>query len=251
MINQVIRVAKESVNFEELASVGAPVIVEGAVRNMKAFTRWTDVYLNEVLSCAKAVVRFDDGLLGRLPFKAFLEYLRSPSHFKTSHGAMYLTDCYISPSFGDSWREALACDATFPLDRRGSFAEWISLYAGPEGTMTRWHQDIFATHTWLAQLRGEKSWALCAPDSEFLDGKLASAVLPLEAILRAGDLIYLPPNWWHTVTNRSPTLSISGNFCTFAHAQKSLEEAISSGSSQRGIWIATWTAILHSTERSD
>jgi hypothetical protein len=248
MKKQVIRVAGESANFEALASLGTPVIVEGAARAMKAFTRWTDAYLDDVLTGTKAVVRFGDGRLGRLPFKAFLAHLRSPSHFKTSSGAMYLTDCYIQPSFGDPWREALAHDAQFPLDRQGIYAEWISLYAGPAGTMTTWHQDIFSTHTWLAQLRGEKAWTLCAPDAGFHEGAPAQDAQGLEAILRPGDLIYLPPNWWHTVTNCSPTLSISGNFCTFPHAQKSLEEAMASSSSQREIWIATWNEILRSTE---
>jgi hypothetical protein len=251
MTAKAIRIAAESADFETLASLGAPVIVEGVARNMKAFTQWTDDYLAEVLSVARAVVRFDDGRLGRLPFEAFLAYLRSPSQFRTSSGAMYLTDCYIRPCFGDSWREALACDAPFPLNRPGNYAEWISLYAGPAGTMTRWHQDIFSTHTWLAQLRGEKAWTLCAPDSEFYKGELVCAVQAVEATLRPGDLIYVPPNWWHTVTNRSATLSVSGNFCTFAHARKSLEEALSSTSSQREIWIATWTAILSLAEPGD
>jgi hypothetical protein len=114
----------------------------------------------------------------------------------------------------------------------------ISLYAGPAGTSTGAHQDIFSTHTWLALLRGENAWRLWAPDAD------VSQAEPQEAVLAEGDLIYLLPDWWHEVENRTSTLAISGNFCTFSHAETALVEARCSDSPRRDIWIRTWEEIL-------
>jgi hypothetical protein len=149
----------------------------------------------------------------------------------------------LRPGFGDARRAVLAADAAFPLRRDEAVAEWISLYAGPEGTSTAWHQDIFSTHTWLAQLRGEKQWRLCGPDEESPEFPSDSREI-CEVLLASGDLIYLPPNWWHEVNNRTQTLSVSGNFCSFAQAEAALAEARGSDAPGREVWVKTWIEIL-------
>jgi JmjC domain len=238
------RIANEGPFFEDFFATGRPVIVVGAANRMAAYSRWTDTYLRAVLAGLRPTVRFEDGREGRIPIDIFLDYLAAPERFSSSYGSMYLTDFYLRPAFGDARRETLALAAAFPLRRGGPFAEWISLYAGPAGTSTAWHQDIFSTHTWLALLRGEKRWHLSAP----LDDPLASTTLRecvvYEGTMAAGDLIYLPPDWWHQVRNHTSTLAISGNFCTFCHAEAALAEARSSTSPRRDIWIQTWTEIL-------
>lgn len=211
---------------------------------MSAFSRWTDAHLGAMLAGLRPMVRFDDGCVARVPIETFLEYLAAPERFSSSHGAMYLTDFSVLPDFGDARREVLAPDAAFPLDRGGACAEWISLYAGPAGTSTEFHQDIFSTHTWLALLRGEKIWHLCAPDADVSQPEVLTDSGTFEAVMTAGDLIYLPPDWWHQVLNRTPTLAISGNFCSFAHAEASLAQAQSSTSSRRDEWTRAWTEIL-------
>jgi len=92
------------------------------------------------------------GVLARVPIETILDYLAQPERFQSSHGLMYLTDLYVSPAFGDPRREALAPDASFPLARGNAVAGWTSIYAGPAGTFSPFHQDVFSTHTWLAQV---------------------------------------------------------------------------------------------------
>jgi hypothetical protein len=237
-------IADQDEFYEDFFMKGRPVVVAGAARRMGAFSRWTDMHLRTTLAGLRPMVRFEDGRLGRIPVESFIDYLAAPDMFSSSHGSIYLTDFYIKPSFGDSRCETLAADATFPLRRGGPFAEWISLYAGPAGTSTAWHQDIFSTHTWLAQLRGEKIWRLCAPDIDVPPSELVADCEIYEAFLTAGDLIYLPPDWWHQVQNQTSTLAISGNFCCFADAEAALAEARFSDSPRRDVWIRTWTEIL-------
>lgn len=222
-----------------------PVVIIGGARKMKAFERWTNSYLRSTLSGLRPTVRFKDGSLAFIPIESFLDYLESPEGFVSSRGPMYLTDLYLIPGFGDSRRDALAEDAKFPLYRGSAkYAEWISVYAGPSGTSTEFHQDIFSTHTWLAQLRGEKLWRICSPETDMPEQGRLSEIQVYEVTMKPGDLIYLPPNWWHEVVNLTPTLAISGNFCSFAEAENALVESLQSQSPQREVWIRTWKEIL-------
>jgi hypothetical protein len=238
------RITDETEFYESFFQLSCPVVVIGAARKMTAFTRWTDRYLRSVLAGLRPTVRFSDGRMGTIPIETFLDYLTEPDRFHSSRGAMYLTDFYVQPSFDDPRREALAVDAAFPLRRGGPYAEWISLYAGPVGTSTAFHQDIFSTHTWLAQLRGEKLWRLCPPGTDLTDPETFNNSQFYQVLLEPGDLIYLPPDWWHEVRNTTSTLAVSGNFCSFVCAEKALAEAKNSRSPHRDVWIRTWVEIL-------
>ena len=238
------RIDDDTVFYRQYLLTGTPVVITGAARKMRAFHHWSNSRLRDVLTGQKPMVRFEDGQMARIPIETFLDYLDAPLRFKSSHGAMYLTDFSIVPDYGDSSRKMLAADAAFPLERNDGCAEWISLYAGPGGTSTEYHQDIFSTHTWLALLRGEKTWHLCAPDIDpSRPHELAKADI-FVAQLAAGDIIYLPPDWWHEVINQTATLAISGNFCSFSHAEASLAEAQLSNSQRRDEWVRNWTEIL-------
>jgi hypothetical protein len=217
---------------------GRPIIVSGASTTMGASSRWNPDYLSKQLAGVAAVVRFVDGRLGRLPMEAFLAYLSAPHDFVSSRGPMYLSDFYLKPDFGDPRREFLAADAAFPLSRGGPYAEWISLYAGPAGTSTPVHQDVFSTHTWLAMIRGTKHWRVWSPAADWRNSD------PIEFFLSDGDLLYLPPDWWHAVENRTATIAISGNFCTYEHAEHALAQSRASDAPQRDTWIHTWETIL-------
>jgi ribosomal protein L16 Arg81 hydroxylase len=232
---------------------GKPVVVTGAAKAVPAFQRWTDEYLAAVLGDTPAKVRLGNGEMGEIPFQMFLKYLAAPQSFSSSRGAAYLVDFYVRPPLGDARRAQLSSEVVFPLERRAEFAEWITVYAGPPNTSTAMHQDIFDTHTWLAELRGQKTWRLCAPDAltkregepDAFDGSDLGCDV-WEAVLDPGDLIYLPPNWWHQVRNESSsTLALSGNFCTYPQARAHLEQALAHPDEQLGKqWSTHWSAVL-------
>lgn len=239
--------------YEGYFKAAKPVVVEGAARLMGAFSKWTDEYLVAALGDERPKVRLADGRFARLPITDFLKYLANPDAFQSSSGPIYLTDYYIRPHFDEPGRAALSLDVFCPLPRGGHFAEWMTMYAGPKGTCSPMHQDMFSTHTWLAQLRGEKTWRLCAPSDlpedvgnsvDAFNDQLDCPVY--EGILNAGDIIYLPPNWWHQVRNMgSSTLSISGNFCSFDEAEAVANEVKQSQRVNfREAWLPIWNSIL-------
>ncbi len=207
------------------------VVLEGAARTMPAFTKWTDEYLLETLGEEQPKIKFANGKYGSIPISAFLQYLASPDTFEISGGPLYMTDYFVVPNYGFKHRETLGNDIVCPLPVTGNFAKWTTLYAGPPHTSTPMHQDAFQTCTWLAELRGEKTWRICAPTTlDRRTGRSFDAFSPepsdipvFEAILNPGDVIYMPPGWWHQVRNETTsTLAISGNFCTVEHAEKAI-----------------------------
>jgi hypothetical protein len=48
--------------------------------------------------------------------------------------------------------------------------------------------------------------------------------LPLQCMLRAGETIYIPSGWWHTVLNTEDAVAITGNFMADYNAEQVLEE---------------------------
>lgn len=239
--------------YQQYFLAGKPVVISGAARAIPAFERWSDEYLEAALGDTPAKVRLGNGEMGEIPFRFFLKYLADPEAFRSSRGPAYLVDFYIRPAHGDARRARLSPEVFFPLDRRAEFAEWITVYAGPPNTSTAMHQDIFDTHTWLAELRGQKTWRLCAPDAlagrpdvpNAFDGSDLGCQV-WEAVLEPGDLIYLPPNWWHQVRNESSsTLALSGNFCTHAEAHAHLQSALVHPDPDLSRqWCLHWSAVL-------
>lgn len=230
-----------------------PVVIEGAARQMPAFEKWSDAYLIEVLGDINPLLMLPDGRRARMPFRDYLSYLSNPENFTLNTGPLYMTDLYIRPRFLGPALDVLAPDAVCPLPRPGTFAERTTIFAGPKGTATSMHQDVFSTDAWMAELRGEKSWRICAPQD--LDPITAADVDAFsgvdigcdvfETTVTAGDVIYLPRLWWHQVRNENSTLAIFGHFSTWSEARAALTESLAMHDDlERKSWVALWTAIL-------
>jgi len=108
---------------------------------------------------------------------------------------------------------------------------WTNAWLGPAGATTHTHYDI--THNFYAQIVGVKRFVLFPPEDfvnlylfpflhpgaqqsqvdfenpdlkEFPSFKYARAI---EAILQPGDVLYLPPLWFHHVSALSLSMSVS------------------------------------------
>jgi [protein]-arginine 3-hydroxylase / protease len=106
----------------------------------------------------------------------------------------------------------------------------LKAWLGPKGTISPLHTD--PTHNLLSQVFGSKLVILAEPastsnlyahdhfvlnntsqvDAEHLDFEkfpLCKAVTFKRLILRAGQVLYIPPGWWHYVKSLSPSFSVS------------------------------------------
>lgn len=235
------------------------VVVTGALAAMPA-SRWTPAYLTEVLGEQRPTVRLADGRLAYMRMRDFFRYFEAPTAGSSSKGSVYLKEFYIAPSFGDEARAKVAQDIRYPLVEAAEWPEWSrghtgwnSLYIGPAATGSSLHVDVFSTSTWLAQIAGLKAWRVCEPGAvteevAFKTDPFSGHPLPCdfyETVLGPGEVIYLPPNWWHAVENKTASISVSGNVCTVEHARACLAAVQSmEESSSRDVWLKTWTAVL-------
>ena len=132
-----------------------------------------------------------------------------------------LLEDFRLPLFVDDWCEHFSesfKERFFPF-----WQGWI-LFA-TEGAVSHLHKDAFSTITWFAQIRGRKRCILFSPeDSKFLyKGRvhplqpdfdafpLSQYARPFECLLEPGDMLFLPPTWWHHVITLEKSITISYN----------------------------------------
>jgi len=110
---------------------------------------------------------------------------------------------------------------------------------GPERSNSPFHLDPYQSSAWNALIYGRKRWALYPHDLyppgieiEFDDDgnfdhdspealkwyleeypHVESDKKPLECILEAGELIFVPSGWWHMVLNLQESLAVTQNYC--------------------------------------
>ena len=73
------------------------------------------------------------------------------------------------------------------------------VYMGGNGTHTPLHMDVLGTYSWSANICGQKRWHFSAPHS-------------IELIQEAGEVLFVPSEWHHHVTNIGHTISINHNW---------------------------------------
>merc|ERR1719162_2653406 len=154
--------------------------------------------------------------------------------------------------YGNGWTpfkeaEALLADVSDRLycvqdtvPREGPSKEFnntlTKVFLGPAGTVSRLHHDTFATHVWLAQIRGRKQF-ICFPpdDSENLHadkmedaGGRTSLFDPsapdykrfprarkaraYSVVVEEGEVVVLPSQWWHWAKSLTPSVTLMRNF---------------------------------------
>jgi hypothetical protein len=113
--------------------------------------------------------------------------------------------------------------------RLAFFMPFTNLFIGGPGTCVDLHHDYWSSHTIIAHLEGRKHAILFPPrdgkylfntDNEPLDPRnLDPEAYPdfnkatlFEGGLEPGDLLFMPPNWYHDVLGLSATLSLGMNF---------------------------------------
>ncbi|KAJ2723980.1 hypothetical protein GGI07_002267 [Coemansia sp. Benny D115] len=178
------------------------------------------------------IVYFSDQKRTTIPFCEFLQ--------KWQHGPedarLYCKD----------WHFVQACPQRSFYRPLGHLSDdWINLYydANPElkddykfcymggnGTWTPFHEDVFRSYSWSANICGRKRWILVPPGQNhlftdslgnwvynLLDYDAAkfprlTELKTLEIIQYPGETVFVPAGWWHQVSNIGDTISINHNW---------------------------------------
>lgn len=210
----------------------SPVILSGCIDHWPARTKWKDIkYLERIAGDRTVPVEVGKNYVCNewkqelITFSQFLERMWSP---ECSANLTYLAQ---HPLF-DQIKE-LREDILVPEYCHAGGGELQSLNAwfGPHGTVTPLHHDPH--HNLFAQVLGRKYIRLYPAsisedlyphtetmlsntsqvDLDNIDVKEFPRIEGLEfmdGILEEGDLLYIPPKWWHYV--RSLSISFSASF---------------------------------------
>lgn len=102
--------------------------------------------------------------------------------------------------------ELIDADDVFP--RR----ELMRIWAHPQGNVSSWHYDANMVNVFNVQITGKKEWYLVSPDTPLgcypftsfaimdnNDEKIFKKKTYTHVILNQGDLLYIPPLWFHKV----------------------------------------------------
>lgn len=134
---------------------------------------------------------------------------------------------------------------------------WILL--GPNGSATPFHVDPHNSSAWNAVIEGAKRVSFYPPDvvppgvdeelihSDYYPSEdamdwyrniyptLPPEKRPMECVVEAGEILFIPSGWWHQVQNIGHTMAVTQNYCSLvtfprvaadmnAHAGKSVRK---------------------------
>ena len=215
-----------------------PVILKGMLRGWPAFGRWSPDFLEAQFADQRVQLAVSDRggfdytapRTEEMSFAEAAALIRADSPDADRH--YYLLKQNIPANF-----PTLVDDLQVPDligDRRRITS--VNLWFGGAGNLTPLHYD--RANNFLAQFYGRKHLTLFAPDQfDYLYPALDSdrphvskanilapdeeafpllrQAQPLEGVLEPGDVLYMPPFWWHQV--HSLDQSISVNFWWLPH----------------------------------
>jgi hypothetical protein len=222
-----------SMDFSNMFNEGTPTVLTGCATEWRAFKDWTPEYLATTLGNQEVEVLVTSGNIMNsyiandfkvLQFSELIDIIfrKAPS------GNLYYM---LGKGFG--LLRHLRQDLPMPIltDGRTLDESGTGLWIGHKGNLTSLHYDGW--HGCLVQLRGKKQVTLYSPDetcnlyqdspfgmrpytttipshskdadsSQFPNVRRAR---PIEWVLEPGQLLYVPPYWWHEVESLENSIS--------------------------------------------
>ncbi|XP_068637498.1 lysine-specific demethylase JMJ30-like isoform X2 [Aristolochia californica] len=202
--NQMIE-RKSSLSLERFLSdyflAGRPVIISDCMFHWPALTKWKDLeYLRRVAGDRTVPVEVGKNYLSAnwkqelITFSQFLERIQATECYLS--GPTYLAQHPLFDQIQDLRKDIFVPDYCFA---GGGELQPLNAWFGPAGTITPLHHDPH--HNLFAQV-----------DLDNLDEKEFPRVLNLDffdCILEEGEMLYIPPKWWHYVRSLSISFSVS------------------------------------------
>ncbi|PHU29119.1 putative lysine-specific demethylase JMJD5 [Capsicum chinense] len=211
---------------------GSPVVIRDSMDHWPAKNKWNDMnYLRKVAGFRTIPVEVGKNYLcpewkqELITFSEFIERIRSND--ATTVETTYLAQHQLFDQIQELRQDIVIPDYCFTgAGEIRSLNAWF----GPAGTVTPLHHDPH--HNILAQVVGKKyvrlypasladelyphsETMLCNSsqvDLDNIDEKEFPKILDLEfqdCILEEGEMLYIPPKWWHYVRSLTTSFSVS------------------------------------------
>jgi hypothetical protein len=227
---------RSNLSYEEFvrdyASVGKPVIITDAMKDWKAMSKWTtDFFRSEYgstsflvtdvrtqtpvdMTVAEYLDRMSAGNCENFLYMRSLRIALNPKLYKD----------YKIPIYFPDWLQRLPQKLLIKYR-----LDLYDLYIGAKDTSIGIHYDTLDAPAWVSLINGRKKIVLFTPDftpdpkdivsygkDETFNGDVEKFPLyaqanPVEVTLEPGEIIYIPPKWWHLVKNLENSISLNAN----------------------------------------
>ncbi|XP_059628854.1 lysine-specific demethylase JMJ30 [Cornus florida] len=211
---------------------GSPVIISDCMEHWPARTKWNDMdYLKRVAGLRTVPVEVGRNYLcpewkqELITFSQFLERIKSNNC--TAVVPTYLAQHQLFDQIEDLRKDIVIPDYCFV---GGGELRSLNAWFGPVGTVTPLHHDPH--HNILAQVVGKKyirlypaslseelyphAESMLSNSSQVNLDKIDEKEFPevqdlefLDCILQEGEMLYIPPKWWHYVRSLTTSFSVS------------------------------------------
>ncbi|XP_050276414.1 lysine-specific demethylase JMJ30 isoform X1 [Quercus robur] len=210
---------------------GSPVIISDCMAHWPARTKWNDLdYLKRVAGDRTVPVEVGKNYLcsqWKQELITFSQFLARIEANNCSDNPTYLAQHPLFDQISELRKDICVPDYCFT---GGGELRPLNAWFGPAGTVTPLHHDPH--HNILAQVVGKKYIRLYSAsvseelypytetmlknssqvDLDNIDETQFPKVHDLEfqdCILEEGEMLYIPPKWWHYVRSLTPSLSVS------------------------------------------
>ncbi|MDZ8110290.1 MAG: cupin-like domain-containing protein [Nostoc sp. DedQUE12a] len=234
--------------FSEIAKQYQPFIIEDVAKTWDAYKHWSNDYLIKKCGNNLVPVRFfkqnfwndyknfsyEDGYETPKEMK-LEEYINNYIEDRLNKNKNnYQLECYLNQAYFEEVFPELVEDVIYPtyFNRKAFVMLWFGLSSKHFSSKSPLHFD--SAHNIFAQIRGRKR-VILFPPSDYLsfypplespsgaayDSKVNLDSLDLksfpkfpwqdkiEFILQPGEILYLPPFWWHRMTAVDDNISLS------------------------------------------
>ncbi|MBW4625275.1 MAG: cupin-like domain-containing protein [Brasilonema octagenarum HA4186-MV1] len=222
----------------EYASAGKPVIITDPMKNWKALTKWNMDFFKSQYGSSEAFVmdykagtsmrdRTLDRTYVKMSIADFIDVMTSHACDKL----LYLSEFHIGdhPELWEDCEDPIYLDNWYKNVPLAVFQKYLNhsydIHIGQKDTSVGLHYDSYHDTAWVAVISGRKQVVLLSPDQEkyLYDGQvdcfnpdlekfpLYSNAKPVECIINKGEILYIPPDWWHHFKNLEDTISLAIN----------------------------------------
>lgn len=201
-------------------------------------------YGDAVVPVANCGVReYNSNPKEHMSFRDYISYWKDyiQGGYSSLRGCLYLKDWHLCrDSLVNDLEDIFTLPVYFSSDWLNEFWDVLNVddyrfvYAGPRGTWSPFHADIFRSFSWSVNICGKKKWLFFPPgeeealrdchgnlpydvtSTELLDTHLYPKIqhhsLPIEVIQEPGEMVFVPSGWHHQVYNLDDTISINHNW---------------------------------------
>lgn len=258
-----------------------PVVISGALTRWNALSRWTPQFFKEKYGHVPLHVENQPYTLGGfLPHKengsplTLGEFIDLALASSDENPAPYLRNVHIEKFlpelnadlqpppeyFQPNW---LTGPLARPLDSRLHGGRFELYIGGKGGRFPVLHFDTWYIYTLLSQIYGVKQYTLFAPDqTAFLYAQgnrsaiqnldhvdlqkfpLYAQATPLRLELHAGEILFVPPGWWHTTKILTPSITVSASRVNAANWRDFSRDLTSRSSAYKRPLLSAYLASL-------